>query len=72
MMLMSDRITDIKPLAQTGDAEPCRSVGAEARCTGQGPALDHVFRGREVLTRWPWGRWCVSFFVTLQLSYYNF
>ena len=43
------RIADTEPMASAGDATPCRSVGAETRCPSQGPALDHVFRGREIL-----------------------
>ena len=38
-------------MAETGDTEPCRSAGASAWCTSQGPAFSRVFRGTEILNR---------------------
>jgi len=43
------RLSDIEPLAETGNAKPCWSVRAQAWCTHQGTAFRRMFRGGEIL-----------------------
>ena len=54
------RLPDVEPLAKTGNAEPCWSVGAQAWRTCQGSVFSRLFRGGEILHWWLWRGWYVS------------